>query len=72
MARSKTSKKAASPLPLAPFVYINQNHECTAGSKADVAAALQALIPKASVVLGNGALLSGTSTGLKGRRDFLA
>jgi hypothetical protein len=67
MAKGKASKKPASPLPLAPFVYINQNHECTAGSKADVAAALQALIPKASIVLGHGALLSVTSPGLKGR-----
>lgn len=66
MAKGKTSQKPASSLPLAPFVYINQNHECTAGSKADIAAALQTLIPKASVVLGHGALLSTTSAGLNG------
>ena len=67
MAKVKASKaKIQASLPLAPIVYVNQNHECTTGSKADIASALQALIPKASVILGHGALLSTTSGGLKG------
>lgn len=50
MAKTKGEKSSASLLPLAPWVYLNQNHECTVGSKGDVAQALQSLIPKASVI----------------------